>query len=201
MARGLAVLHRLGIIHTDLELRKVFVDAKGHAVLGDFGTSLFVKAATSGGVVLFPGVALAPVTAPEVRYVYSELAQEVGADRLGMVASTLVRARVSPRADVWALGCLLLQLLLSSHLPPLSPHDVDQTAAAALELPARERSLKEILAPIYGSPQDGVEGMCAERLARLIARTPALDPALRPSAAELLLPPNPDLPRVGPRTV
>jgi serine/threonine protein kinase len=28
MARGLDVLHELGIIHTDLELRKVFVDTR-----------------------------------------------------------------------------------------------------------------------------------------------------------------------------
>jgi serine/threonine protein kinase len=50
MARGLAVLHGRGIIHTDLELRNVFIDAEGRAVLGDFGVSLFIKVTTSGGV-------------------------------------------------------------------------------------------------------------------------------------------------------
>jgi serine/threonine protein kinase len=51
MARGLAVLHEeVGIAHADLELRNVFIDAEGRAVLGDFGVSLFIGAATSGGV-------------------------------------------------------------------------------------------------------------------------------------------------------
>jgi hypothetical protein len=52
-----------------------------------------------------------------------------------------------------------------------------------------------------GGPRDGVEGLCAERLAGLIARVLTLDPSQRPSAAELLPPPKFDLPRVGDRVV
>jgi hypothetical protein len=43
--------------------------------------------------------------------------------------------------------------------------------------------------------------MYAEQLVGLIARVLTLDPALRPSALELLTPPNTDLPRVGDRVV
>jgi hypothetical protein len=46
-----------------------------------------------------------------------------------------------------------------------------------------------------------MEGVWAERLAALIAPTLALDPSLRPSAAQLLPPPNPDVPHVGGRVV
>jgi serine/threonine protein kinase len=204
MARGLAVLHRrdVGIIHTDLELRNVFVDAEGRAVLGDFGTSLFIRAVTSGGV--RPSRAAmkldgdSPACPPEVRRAYTKVAGVARAGAVSTVVEALIDARLSPKADVWALGAVLLQLLLASHMD-LAPHHVDRLAA--LELPARERDLTGSLEMIFGGPDSGVEGVYAGRLAALIARVLTLDPSLRPSAAELLPPPNPDLPHVGSRVV
>jgi serine/threonine protein kinase len=196
MARGLAVLHRpdVGIIHTDLELRNVFVDDQGRAVLGDFGTSLLVRAATSGGVRL-SGAPLkldvdSPMTPPEVRRAFVRVAPYVDLGKEDTLAEALVEGCLSPKADVWALGAILLQLLLGPDRE-LTPAVVEHLAG--LELPARERALRDELEPIFGGPQQGgEEGVCAEQLATLIARVLTLDPSLRPPAADLLSSLNPD---------
>ncbi|GFN74418.1 serinethreonine-protein kinase ht1 [Plakobranchus ocellatus] len=44
VARGLYYLHRRNIVHNDLKLENVFVDAQNRAHLGDFGLALKVKA-------------------------------------------------------------------------------------------------------------------------------------------------------------
>jgi serine/threonine protein kinase len=206
MARGLAVLHRpdVGVIHTDLELRNVLVDAQGRAVLGDFGSSLLVRGATTGGVMLYPRGTLkvdrdSAMTAPSVRGIYSALLAGGVAQRVVKpVVEEAFRTSVGPRDDVWALGCVLLQLLLGP-ARPLTFAMVEHLTR--LELPARERWLSEDFAAMVESPGDGEEGVFAERLAGLIARVMTLDPSQRPSAADLLPQPNPDLPRVGARVV
>jgi serine/threonine protein kinase len=202
-ARGLVVLHGLGITHTDLQPRNVFVDGEGRAVLGDFGTSLFTLAATSGGVrrsrAAVPISEGAPWTPPEIRRAFSYMSGGLTAADVSTVTWALLEARLSPKEDVWALGCILLQLLLS---PDTTVYADQLDHLAALEFPARERKVKEMLKGIFGDLQDGMEGVCAERLAALIAKVLTLDPSLRPSAAQLLPPSdNPDLPCVGSRVV
>jgi hypothetical protein len=114
------------------------------------------------------------------------------------VAEAVMEAILSPEADVWGLGCTLLQLLLG----PQRPLTVSMVKRlAGLELPARERALRVDLEAIFGRPEEGMEGVWAGRLAVLIARVLTLDPSLRPSAAQLLPPPNPDLPHVGSRVM
>jgi serine/threonine protein kinase len=104
-------LHELGIIHTDLELRNVFVDGQGRAVLGDFGTSLFIRGPTTGGVRFSPGMPLkldedSPMTPPEVRRVYVTLVDLVATDKGGTLVTALVDARMSPPGGrVGAGGC------------------------------------------------------------------------------------------------
>jgi serine/threonine protein kinase len=202
MARGLAVLHELGIIHTDLELRNVFLNAEGRAVLGDFGTSLFIRGLTTGGV-RPSGAPLklaedSPMTPPEVRKAYVDIFPLVGLRNDSALVTALIDARLSPQADVWALGGVLLQLLMGPRRD-LTPAVVEQLAG--IELPARERALREKYVFNDGRTREGVEGMYADQLVGLIARVLTLDPALRPSALDLLVPPNPDPPRVGERVV
>jgi hypothetical protein len=206
MARGLAVLHAAGIIHTDLELRNVLLDSEGRAVLGDFGSSLFINVATSGelqpsvtGLKMDEHSAMWP---PEVRRAFAKVVPHVGWDEQGVtvLAEALVEARLSPKADVWALGCILLQLLLGP-TRHLAPEMADHWAAMGRS--CRERDLRrELETGLGASEEGGLEGACAERLVALIARVLTLDPSLRPSAAELLpAPTNPDLPCVGSRVV
>jgi hypothetical protein len=178
VARGLAVLHHLGIIHADLQLRNVFIDAEGRAVLGDFGCSLFIGEVTDEGIWRY-GLYTVESVAPELHWPY-------------------VDAHMSPKPDLWALGVMLLQLSLGPQTD-VTRDMVDYLAA--LELPIRERRLRDRLEPLFGDTQCDTEGSGVGRLAALIARLLTKDPALRPSAAELLSPANPDVSRVGGRVV
>jgi serine/threonine protein kinase len=155
MARGLAVLHELGIIHLDVELRNVFVDDKRRAVLGDLGASLLVRGATTGGVVLSSrgGLKVDPhsvMTAPSVRAVHSALlAGHVAQHRriAGPVVEEVFMTAVSPKDDVWALGCVLLRLTMGPNRPLTLATASD---LAGLELPARSAGWETTLQPWTG---------------------------------------------------
>jgi serine/threonine protein kinase len=64
------------------------------------------------------------MTAPEVRQAYAKVSPLVHEDDVYRVVEALLDARLSPKADVWALGCILLQLLLGPRRS-LTPGCVD----------------------------------------------------------------------------
>ncbi|MFI9170976.1 serine/threonine-protein kinase [Streptomyces lincolnensis] len=88
-AAGLAAAHQQGIVHRDIKPANLLLDAEGTLKIGDFGIARFVDdpsgALTTTGQIVGTSLYLAPERA---------LGQPAG-----------------PAADVYALGCLLYQLL------------------------------------------------------------------------------------------
>ena len=116
LSATLAVFHARGIVHRDVKLENVLVDAGGHAVLADFGvsrifdedlrrrldvTTTFVEGQTTG-------------TRP-VMGTYFYLAPEVRAGR-----------GVTPATDLYALGVLFFRFLTGMwYEPPTTSTKVD----------------------------------------------------------------------------
>ncbi|MFV2119301.1 serine/threonine-protein kinase [Streptomyces sp. Act-28] len=88
-AAGLAAAHQQGVVHRDIKPANLLVDADGSVKIGDFGIARFLDdpsaALTGTGQIVGTGLYLAPERA------------------LGKPAS--------PASDVYALGCVLYQLL------------------------------------------------------------------------------------------
>jgi tetratricopeptide (TPR) repeat protein len=96
VADGLAYAHSLGLIHRDLKPANI-LQSQGHALLADFGIARILET-TNGDALTESGLALgtAAYMAPE---------QAAG-------------ERVDSRADIYALGCVLYELLTGS--PPFT---------------------------------------------------------------------------------
>ena len=131
-AAGLAAAHQQGIVHRDIKPGNLLLDADGTLKIGDFGIARFLDdpgaALTATGQIVGTSLYLAPERA---------LGQPAG-----------------PASDVYALGCVLYQLLtgrppfqadtavaiLHQHLDavPVPPRELRRRASARLrELPPR----------------------------------------------------------------
>lgn len=143
---ALETLHRNGVVHRDLKPSNVLFDAAGQARLGDLGAAHLgdLGATVTGGL-----VGSLPYMAPE----------------------QITGAPVSAATDLYALGCILFQML-TGKVPYGGPDFVSQHLGAPVPAPSRVRA---------GVPEafDGV-------IAALLAK----DPEARPqdvTAARALL--------------
>ncbi|GCB47283.1 serine/threonine-protein kinase [Streptomyces sp. NL15-2K] len=125
-AAGLAAAHQQGIVHRDIKPANLLLDADGTLKIGDFGIARFVDdpsgALTTTGQIVGTSLYLAPERA---------LGQNAG-----------------PASDVYALGCVLYQLLTGK--PPFQA----DTAVAILHLhldasPVSPRQLVAGLPPAF----------------------------------------------------
>ncbi|MFG2560922.1 serine/threonine-protein kinase [Streptomyces sp. NPDC048496] len=147
IAAGLAAAHRQGVIHRDIKPGNLMQDADGTVKIGDFGIARFVDEAstalTGAGQIVGTSLYLAPERA------------------LGRPAG--------PASDVYALGCVLYQLLVGE--PPFQAGN----AAALLHLhvtaPPTPPSLRRPELP----------GAFEEQLLRMLAK----QPEDRPSAQDV----------------
>lgn len=152
-ALGLAHLHAHGVVHRDIAARNVLVDRRGWACIADFGLarSSFRGALSRAHTVDTTGAWR--WEAPECRSVAEGLCY-------------------SPASDVWALGCVVVELLTSqppwAHCPSL-PH-------LAMARDARRQQLQIVpcCASHVATPLVWLAHACLQH-----------EPAARPTAAQL----------------
>jgi serine/threonine-protein kinase len=97
VASALDYAHRHNALHRDVKPENILLDEDGHALVADFGIARAVQRAAGGDgttdALTATGVSLG---APQ----YMSLEQASGD-----------RGEVGPRSDVWALGCVLYEML------------------------------------------------------------------------------------------
>jgi serine/threonine protein kinase len=91
--KGLAYLHRQGIIHRDIKGQNILVSKDGRIKLADFGAARLLSNITKGPALFGTPAFLAP--------------------------EVITNTRSDPKADIWSLGCTIIQML--SGKTPWSP--------------------------------------------------------------------------------
>lgn len=147
VCEGLSFLHSAGYLHRNISLDSVYLRQDSEWILGDFyaTTPLDYEQAESERMRDTELMTLATLRAPEQMHI------------------STIRS-VGPATDMWAVGCLLYELL-SGQPPFASSKASDQQQA------------------IFPPLSDKVN----HKLSELVDRLLVLDPALRPTAQEVLL--------------
>lgn len=102
---GLNHIHASRVIHCDIKLENVFVDARGRARIGDFGLSVRYDgdAANANGKMVMPNRGTSIYLAPE----------------------SITRSVMSYKTDIWAFA--VLAYIVKTTLPPFDGLDDEQT--------------------------------------------------------------------------
>ena len=107
LSDGLGAMHAAGVVHRDVKLENVLLDAEGHAVLADFGISRILDGASVS-------VTAVPTTVLD--------AAPAGALLMGtreyVAPEILAGGSVAPAADYYSLGVLLFRLLTDVWFEP-----------------------------------------------------------------------------------
>ena len=123
VARGLGAAHDRGIVHRDLKPENVFLARDGRVKILDFGLAVLLDAAPAG-------------SSPEHS---SAAARSVLSGTAGYMAPEQVRGdAVDPRADIFALGAVLYEMLAGRH--PFKGTSALETLDASLTLEPRDLS-------------------------------------------------------------
>ncbi|KAG8951994.1 hypothetical protein FRC04_005327 [Tulasnella sp. 424] len=121
-ARGLAYLHAQGICHGDMKPANILVTDERTAVIADFGLSQLVDNADSG-------LTTTKALKGSLRYLSPELLED--------------GARHTLRSDVWAFGCVMMEVLTGLQPFPNAKNEIMLTVALVQrQTPVETRMLK-----------------------------------------------------------
>ena len=101
---GLAYLHSMNIIHRDIKGANILVDNKGTVKISDFGISKRIEASS----LLHPGPALKR-GGPRV---------SLQGSVFWMAPEVVRQTAYTKKADIWSLGCLIVEMFTGSHPHP-----------------------------------------------------------------------------------
>jgi serine/threonine protein kinase/Flp pilus assembly protein TadD len=164
IAEGLDCAHRAGVVHRDLKPENVLVQPDGRAKILDFGLAIF-----TGGDHQGAGAGEQEETATREAHLTS---QGVVLGTVAYMSPEQVRGGLlDARSDLFSLGILAYEMLAGRH-PFRGPTPADTMAAILSQEPQPLRDSHPELPP---------------RLARVVERLLAKDPALRPASARELL--------------
>ncbi|KAJ4368873.1 ATP binding [Neocucurbitaria cava] len=151
---GLSYLHSRDIIHRDIKGANILVDNKGSVKISDFGISKRIEASTLGG-------------------------SKKGAQRVSLqgsvfwMAPEVVRQTAYTRkADIWSLGCLVVEMFTGSH-----PHPNCTQLQAIFKIGGS------------GDASPTIPDNAGDDARSFLAKTFLIDHEARPSADELLASP------------
>lgn len=163
----IARLHELNIIHRDIKLENIFLDASGRVRLGDFGLTMSMR----------QEAAISPVGT--VEYMAPEV---VALPSVDMVTSGRVRASTIPptdeKVDIWAVGVTLYELVTG-------------------RLPFEGKDKAEIKAAITGYKLSPFPSYVGIQCQNMICSMLAYSPEDRPAAQTLLTHPFLQMHRAG----
>lgn len=152
---GLSYLHSRDIIHRDIKGANILVDNKGSVKISDFGISKRIEASTLGG-------------------------GKKGQQRVSLqgsvfwMAPEVVRQTAYTRkADIWSLGCLVVEMFTGSH-----PHPNCTQLQAIFKIGGN-----------HGGASPTMPETAGEDARTFLAKTFLIDHEKRPSADELLASP------------
>ena len=165
VARGLEAIHSEGTLHRDLKPQNLLVGRHGEVKITDFGLALD----TSGSTLTQPGIAVGtpPYMAPE----------------------QLRGERVDTRADLFAFGCVLYEMLMGSPPFAMPKEDENESLLARVEsgsYPRMRSTHRKLPRTLRRIVRQCLKPRAARRIASATEIRKGLEALLdRPSAADL----------------
>lgn len=161
---GLHYLHSLGIVHRDIKLDNILLNHEGMIKIADFGLSALVRLGESGY----------DPDESKKRKSYRELHEMWGTKEY--FAPEIIDQAYGPQADVWAVGCILFEILCGRHAFPRESGEDNQSHYARIK-----KGVLDFTKSGWKNVSNG-----AKELVRMLLM---VDPNERLSASEALLHP------------
>jgi len=159
VADALAYAHRHGVVHRDIKPENIML-AGGHALVADFGIAL-AASRTGGGTRL------------------TETGMSLGTPAYMAPEQAMGEKDITPRADIYALGCVLYEMLAGE--PPFTGPTAQAIVAQVLTEAPRSLTLQRRTVPphVEAAVERALEKLPADRFASAAQFAAALE---RPDA-------------------
>ncbi|KAF2768664.1 mitogen-activated protein kinase, partial [Teratosphaeria nubilosa] len=164
--KGLSYLHSKDIIHRDIKGANILVDNKGTVKISDFGISKRVETAT-----LLHPAAVGKRGGPRV---------SLQGSVFWMAPEVVRQTAYTKKADIWSLGCLIVEMFTGSH-----PHPNCTQLQAIFKIGGTRKKKGAETADETGARPDMPE-QASEDAKAFLKRTFEIEHEKRPTADELM---------------